>query len=70
MDIMKSVPELEKDYLEIVRNLDAETVRIIETTTELPAEMRTSCKIVGAHHAYWQIQAFKGDPRVIMWHPV
>jgi len=70
MNLLKSVPELEKDYAEVSRNLDAETIRIIESSPQLPGEWRGSIKIGRAHELYWQIQAFKGDSRAIMHHPV
>ncbi|KKU78992.1 MAG: hypothetical protein UY04_C0020G0008 [Parcubacteria group bacterium GW2011_GWA2_47_7] len=70
MDLMRSIPELEADYLEIVRNLDSDVIATIEASPELPEAMRNSPKLVCAHEAYWQIQAFSGDPRATMWHPV
>lgn len=70
MDILKSLPELEKDYAEVIRNLDGETVMMIESDPELPKEFRSGIKIPYAHALYWQIQALRGDPRVVMWHPV
>lgn len=70
MDLLKSVPDLEQDYLEIVRNLDTETIQAIEASPRVPSEKKGEIKFERAHAVYWQIQALKGDPRVIMYHPV
>ncbi|OGZ05838.1 MAG: hypothetical protein A2845_03470 [Candidatus Lloydbacteria bacterium RIFCSPHIGHO2_01_FULL_49_22] len=66
MNLMKSVPDLEKDYLEIVRNLDAETIRAIEASPQFPPEQKGEIKFEHAHALYWQIQTQKNCPLIAM----
>ncbi len=71
-NLLKSVPELEVDYKEVTRNMSFEDVAEVEASPEVPEKYRgkESIKFHAAHAIYWQIQAFKKDPRVIMHHPV
>ncbi len=75
-NLLKSISELEADYDEVVRNMSfedrAEYRKEIKHSPQVPEKYRGKefFKFHAAHAIYWQIQAFKGDPRVIMDHPV
>ncbi len=71
-NLLKSIPELEADYDKVIRNLSLDDIAEIEDSPEVPEKYRGKefFKFHTAHAIYWQIQAFKKDPRVVMYHPV
>lgn len=81
-DLLRPLAELEADYRDRARNLypmdpeiprgpkwDEEIERIMQLTV-LPSEYAASPVWRHAHALHSQIRAFKGDPNVVMWHPV
>lgn len=66
----KTVPELENEIAEALRNFPLGTMDIIASSREIPLEYKDSNVFSHAHRVYWQKEDLKAFLKTVDHHPV